>query len=436
MSNKTNKNKTKNNKTKKNISEVSDVSVNMLKNVCSESNECIMFGKEVDNIFVFFENFENSSLIKKITPIGKTSSNGFIRELLYKKEGYSTHVIIKSSKKETSDNLGYEYIVGQFINKANKIFPCFTTTYFLIHHNTTSWKHMKDETITNEDLKQIVPITTLDNLTKKNLDNLTITCVNSTLLSIAVQDIKNATTIFDKLSESVFIHNELLYVLYQIYLPLSVMANVFTHYDLHYQNILIYKPYKTQYITYIYHLKNNKTVTFKSQYIAKIIDYGRSYFNDSKISSTDIYDKICTIPECDPSCGADDGYGTFTFFKKYFITSAKKNISHDLRLMHMIYNEVINNKMNIKNTPTTSRLFHIFNNVIYENFYGTKENTKTGSNKILNVIDAERELRNSILSIQLEETTSAQAYMNKYTECGKMYIYTNGTPMKYIPTSK
>ena len=59
MSNKTNKNKTKNNKTKKNISEVSDVSVNMLKNVCSESNECIMFGKEVDNIFVFFENFEN-----------------------------------------------------------------------------------------------------------------------------------------------------------------------------------------------------------------------------------------------------------------------------------------------------------------------------------------------------------------------------------------
>ena len=102
----------------------------------------------------------------------------------------------------------------------------------------------------------------------------------------------------------------------------------------------------------------------------------------------------------------------------------------------MIYNELINNKMNIKNTPTTSHLFHIFNNVIYENFYGTKENTKTGSNKILNVIDAERELRNSILSIQLEETTSAQAYMNKYTECGKMYIYTNGTPMKYIPTSK
>ena len=62
---------------------------NMLKNVCSESNQCIMFGKEIDDIFVFFEKFENPSLIKTITPIGKTSVNGFIREVLYEKHNYT-----------------------------------------------------------------------------------------------------------------------------------------------------------------------------------------------------------------------------------------------------------------------------------------------------------------------------------------------------------
>lgn len=437
MTNKTNKIKQINNKTKKNVSVIT------LKNVCSESNQCIMFGKEIDNIFSFFERFENPSLIKKITPIGKQSTNGFIRELLYQKQGYKTHVIIKSSKKESADNLGYEYMVGLFINKANKLFPCFTTTYFLIHHNKSSWEHMRDEKITNEDLNQIVPINNLDNLTKNNLDNLTITCVNSTLLSIVVQDIKNATTMSDKLSDPSFVNNELLYVLYQIYLPLSAMVNVFTHYDLHDKNILIYKPYKTKYITYIYYLKNNKTIRFKSQYIAKIIDYGRSYFKDSKISSADIYNKICTLPECQPECGNSYGYGPFSsYFGEMFINPAKRNMSHDLRLMHIISSALAHNKNSIKKSPTTIHLLSILNKVVYEQgivdkdirSYGTKEDTTKSSEYIRNVIDAERELRNSIQTIQLEE--KSPSYMDKYTECGKMHIYTNGTHMKYIPTRK
>jgi hypothetical protein len=439
MSNKTKNSKQIQNKTKKNVS------ANMLKNVCSESNQCIMFGKQIDNIFSFFEKFENPSLIKKITPIGKESTNGFIREVLYEKQGYKTHVIIKSSKKESADNLGYEYIVGLFINKANKLFPCFTTTYFLIHHTQSSWKDMRDEKITNEDLNQIVPINNLDHLTKNNLDNLAITCVNSRLLSIVVQDIKNATTISDKLTDTHFVNNELLYVLYQIYLPLSAMVNVFTHYDLHDKNILIYKPYKTQYITYIYHLKNNKTISFKSQYIAKIIDYGRSYFKDSKISSADIYNKICSISECKPECGNNYGYGPFSsYFGEMFITPNKRNMSHDLRLMHIISDELGDNGVSINDSPTTRHLLTILNQVVYEQgiveeenrSYGTEENTETnpGTEYIRNVIDAERELRNSILSIQNEE--KSPAYMEKYTECGKMHIYTNGTHMKYIPTGQ
>ena len=433
MTNKTKKNNPTKNKTKKTV-------VDRLKNVCSESNQCIMFGKEIDNILTFFERFENPALITEIVPIGKPSSNGFIREILYKKKGYSTHVIIKSSKKDDSDNLGYEYIVGLFINKANKMFSCFTTTYFLIHHNKSSWKHMLDENLTNDDLNQIVPIHNLDKLTKNNLDELTMTCVNPTLLSIVVQDIKNANTIFDKLTDPGFVNNELLYVLYQIYLPLRVMANVFTHYDLHYENILVYKPYQNKYITYVYHFKHNKQLTFKSQYIAKIIDYGRSYFKDSNISSIDIYRKLCATPECNPHCGTNQGYSPFVGFKDLFINAGVRNMSHDLRLMHMLFDELQHNNTHFYNTITTRHLLGIFNKVIYgqgisnvkNRIYGTKEDTKTGSDHIRNVIDAEHELRDSILLIQREE--KSPAYMDKYTECGKMHIYTDGTPMKYIPT--
>jgi hypothetical protein len=216
---------------------------------------------------------------------------------------------------------------------------------------------------------------------------------------------------------------------------------VFTHYDLHDKNILIYKPYKTQYITYIYHLKNNQTIRFKSQYIAKIIDYGRSYFKDSKITSADIYNKICALSECQPKCGDRYGYGTFSsYFGEMFINPAKRNMSHDLRLMHIISSKLAYNIDIIKKSPTTIHLLTILNKVVYEQGivnkddrgYGTKEDTTIGSEYVRNVIDAERELRNSIQTIQLQEKTPA--YMDQYTECGKMHIYTNGTPMKYIPT--
>ena len=72
-----------------------------------------------------------------ITPIGKPSSNGFVREIKYEKNGYNAYAILKSSATMFSDNLAYEYIVGHnYINKIVTRFPCFLYTYGLYYYKS------------------------------------------------------------------------------------------------------------------------------------------------------------------------------------------------------------------------------------------------------------------------------------------------------------
>lgn len=59
-------------------------------------------------------------------------------------------------------------------------------------------------------------------------------------------------------------------------MPLATLANTFTHYDLHPSNVLLCEPVLGKYYKYI--LNDRTVVEFKSKYIVKIIDYGRSFF--------------------------------------------------------------------------------------------------------------------------------------------------------------
>ena len=45
-------------------------------------------------------------------------------------------------------------------------------------------------------------------------------------------------------------------------MPLATLSDVFTHYDLHLDNILLYEPIKNGYITYNYHLNSGKIIKF------------------------------------------------------------------------------------------------------------------------------------------------------------------------------
>jgi hypothetical protein len=102
-----------------------------LKMICSDSSVCTAFGKSTKEIREYFKGFTGFDyVVNPITPIGEVSENGFIKLLQYSRNNYNAYAILKSSKTSTSDNLIYEYIVGErYINRVMERFPCFVETY-------------------------------------------------------------------------------------------------------------------------------------------------------------------------------------------------------------------------------------------------------------------------------------------------------------------
>jgi hypothetical protein len=67
---------------------------------------------------------------------------------------------------------------------------------------------------------------------------------------------------------------------------LTVLGKTYTHYDLHEENVLVYKPFKGEkYIDMIYHTKDG-IFSYSTEYVAKLIDYGRNYFNSNASMNT------------------------------------------------------------------------------------------------------------------------------------------------------
>jgi hypothetical protein len=242
-----------------------------------------------------------------------------------------------------------------------------------------------------------------------------------------------------------FIDQHLLYILYQVYMPLAMNAETFTHYDLHMGNVLIYEPVKEKYIQYHYHVDATSTVSFKCCYIAKIIDYGRSYFTDPykhpydpTQSSQTIYAKICKTTECDgeeeeeeEDCGFEYGYGTLKTERKpgrdAFIDSKKRNVSHDLRLLSLISQE-IRNKIGLKQQLQ----YGIGVKKTKDKHFGTIEIEKSGraGYRIYNVRDAHEALR-EIISNPDSHASNDRYFLNK-RKLGDLHIYTDGRPMEFI----
>jgi hypothetical protein len=134
--------------------------------------------------------------------------------------------------------------------------------------------------------------------------------------------------------------------LFQLYCPLTALCDVFTHYDLHTSNVLIYNlsSDESKYIQLIYHYPKGETVELNTFGIAKIIDYGRSFFDDKKanVSSKTIMKKVQDAkktPSCRPN-GLRSGYlyinNESTKGINSYICSNKKNITHDLRFAKIV----------------------------------------------------------------------------------------------------
>jgi hypothetical protein len=421
--------------------------------LCADSGACLAFGKYSDVIKKYFDNFTSFKYVDptmKVKLIGDTSKNGFINEIKYIKtvepDKYESYAILKSSVNQKSDNLMYEYQVGKFINYLNTVYPCFLETYGLYKYkDETTWKKYQSSTLSeSKDLKT--------DLEQINSIDYTIACKESKFISILIQHLKGVKSLHDMVvNNNDFVNNDLIYSLFQIYIPLCTVRDYFTHYDLHAHNVQMYEPKKDHYIEFHYHFTNSDIldtptptiISFKSSYISKILDYGRSYFNFSRTfftqskeaddsNSEKIHQQICNNESCN-QCGK---YNGFHYLNKdaaqnktngpNYITSKKNNISHDLRTIHIL-------KTIRKKHIVTIPLFDFINKVIYSEKYGTEEKPNSElPDKIANIKDLAIVLSKKIMDLNLK--TQNESFYSSKNKLGDLHIYVDEfKPMEFIP---
>jgi hypothetical protein len=445
-----------------------------LKMVCSDTGFCMAFDtvnrKKINHIFDRF--VTTKFMISPIKQIGKTSKNGFVKEIRYSHDDYTASAVLKSSKRVSADNLLYEYLVGQFINEQCSLFPCFIETYGLFYYKDADhWDLFSKKR--KIDAEKFADALELHSSSVEGKIDFAKACQHSKHIAILTQFIHGATSLNFYIDNGSLDYTayqmvyQLPYILYQVYFPLSMLADNFTHYDLHSNNIVLYRPAKGKYIEYMYHLSDGKILTFKTPYLVKIIDYGRSFFKyrtAGKKGSLEIYDDICKEAECEYleqnyktgktekySCGKKYGFSWLAKLKNpnlstHYIQSSVANMSHDLRMLYITRHTLLEkgaHAFNLANRSTTekaaSTLIHEFiDKVNYEAgekiddiSYGTKALPTSGlPSRINNVHDAERGLRELIEHPVLLKCNDFK-YYNLENRLGILHIYTDGTQMKF-----
>ena len=434
-----------------------NVRARYLNAVCSDSGVCVAFGTHVNKIKKHFDGFVNFNHVTYLRKIGTVSENGFVKELEYEHAGYKAHAVLKSSTKPYADNLYYEYLVGIFINNASKYMPNFVETYGVYKYNTNDeYNKMRLLTATKSELSGLrlirTPVVPKSHIKKEQQqterNHLKDACEYSKHMCVLIQHIKDAQTLQDKCQSVSFVAKDLPFALFQVYWALVALKNDFTHYDLHTENVLIYEPVKNSHIQYFYHFTDGTVVAFKSSYIAKLIDYGRSFYNygnpnptpkfNIEHDSKSVYSTICKIPECNPRCGYNFGFGWFAPSKG--ICSQMSNVSQDLRLLALLhdrFNDIRAYNLQQSKTITNIKyqnplLLKLCKKVKYENAFDTPQVTALGyPAAINNIFDAFMALKELVQNPFFVATNStAHAGMR---QLGEMHIYQD-RPLEYIPT--
>ena len=412
-----------------------------LQSVCSDAGVCIAFGKHAAAIRKHFDNFDNFALLDSpAKTIGAVSSNGFVKELTYKHRGYVANAILKSSVARMADNLLYEALVGFQLNKYSARFPSFLETYGLYEYarDGIAYNECKTHVNTSSDILNRGLFSFAKSKTQITRNKMYDACHDPVSMAVLIQHLKEAKTLSEKMRSARFNKEDLHYVLFQVYMTLASLSSVFTHYDLHWNNVLVYEPVKGKYIEYHYNI-DGEEIVFKSPYIAKIIDYGRCYFNDlsdkSPVgNSKAFYEQMCKV--C-ADCGVSDG---FYFMKhdpaelhqKYHICSQINNPSHDLRLLHFI-GDIADSKPDIMQLVRYMLKKVVYGIDVADVDFGTAPNPTSGlPSKINNVKDAFEALTN-ILKTNVCGLRNELAYSAKDDKLGELHVYNDGrTPMRFV----
>ena len=195
---------------------------------------------------------------------------------------------------------------------------------------------------------------------------------------------------------------ELTAILHMVYQLLSSFANIFTHYDLHMDNVVLLEVPTDKFIHVVYHYPDGTILRYNMCYIPIIIDYGRCFINckqmdGSKANSKEIMKTVCSkdsqrIPSnsmCNETCGNYTGYQfstnydvkTDTFepstISEYFIDYTRHNISHDLRLLNEIRSNLDFSNLAQGSFIVKKLVRKVFNRLAeMDNRFGTHEETR------------------------------------------------------------
>jgi hypothetical protein len=225
-------------------------------------------------------------------------------------------------------------------------------------------------------------------------------------------------------------------LLYQIYFVLNALHSEFTHYDLHTRNVLLYKPFKGNQCVQLVYYDINGDITRKaySEWICKIIDYGRCHYPNAR-------KKLERICETCKNCGMQDGFAMTIeplfdsrrgiditkngyLENNYYINPLVANPSHDLTLMHHI--ELLHYKMSSQFSipPVHPAHFGLQN---YSHLLPFPATIRRKKPIVSTVMDAEKALREPY-----EGRSRENRYVDEQWEVkAVLHIYSDGRDYTY-----
>ena len=288
-----------------------------LNKLCPNLYDCVSFGLEIERTRRFFD-FKSFKHVKMPTlKLSQSSSNGIIIIMDYEKGGLKSTAIMKCAVNNYADNLLLEYAIGLHINGMCEYLPFFVTTYGMYELNRTNndavelYKMMKREAG-----KMQLHVRPSQMFKGISYDGTSKFCPNNEYFCILVEYINKPMFVEDIAVRPSFFLSELLSIMAQVYIPLSILGDRFAHNDLHDGNVLIYELPEYSYYEYVFYKNENGQRIehrFKTRYLVKIIDYGRCFFKYERDGVTYSLERIiddikATQPKCMKNHGIDRSF--------------------------------------------------------------------------------------------------------------------------------
>jgi len=322
------------------------------------------FNKVSESLIKKYEIFLNKENINSPVNFIAKGNNGIVNNFNFKNSSDDKNfdLIVKTSIAVGADNLYYEYVAGKCVNKFKKYFPnfCFTFNYGFINDPEGSLIGALKNEGGISDLSELKAKLRINPLTEPLVtpDNFKFSCENNSNVCLMIENIPNSIKIKDLIKDPEFLANldyNLFCCLFQLYVALFSLSELFTHYDLNLFNVMYTKLDKP--IKIIYDVKQfGKSITLYTKFIPVIIDYARSHVKcpDLLIESNNIAEVVCNVKECNskelPLCdtvnaGMFFGIRNFrnylglyqdvdNFENFHHINPRKLNRSHDLLHLH------------------------------------------------------------------------------------------------------